>query len=386
MNNKKKVLFVNHTSLMGGAEFCLYEYLLNSNLLKEEGVECGFLTFSPGHFLNKIEDGRIKKILVDFDSVLAKQKRKLNILSLFTLLFNAPRFIKNVRRIIKKYDVIYCNTLKSYIIISMACMFNKKKIILHLHDALSKRVFSTAVLKTIKLLSLINRPYIISNSEFSLNCYKHAGGYYQHEEVIPNGIICADNFNQGNTILSEKIIKILSLGRISPWKGQLNVLKAIRQLEHVELRIVGSPLFGEMDYHEELKSFVIENKLQNRVFFYDYTTELEPHFRWADILIHSSIEDEPFGRVIIEGLYHGKVVIVTDGGGATEIIKKKTGIGILVGKNKIEEIVYAIQEVDLNRDKYREAVIAVPDYIREEYDIIVISKKTDDFINEVINE
>jgi glycosyltransferase involved in cell wall biosynthesis len=39
-----------------------------------------------------------------------------------------------------------------------------------------------------------------------------------------------------------------------------------------------------------------------------------------DVLIHASVQAEPFGRVLIEAMAAGKPVIATRGGGVTEIV------------------------------------------------------------------
>lgn len=57
----------------------------------------------------------------------------------------------------------------------------------------------------------------------------------------------------------------------------------------------------------------------------------------CDVLIVSSIWEEPFGRVIIEGNLHGLPVIASKVGGIPEIMKKMNS-GILI--NPLDDVVF----------------------------------------------
>jgi len=44
----------------------------------------------------------------------------------------------------------------------------------------------------------------------------------------------------------------------------------------------------------------------------------------VDVILHTSTEPEPFGRVIIEGMAAGRPVIAAAAGGVTEIVQHRT--------------------------------------------------------------
>ncbi|EPK4161187.1 glycosyltransferase family 4 protein, partial [Klebsiella pneumoniae] len=147
------------------------------------------------------------------------------------------------------------------------------------------------------------------------------------------------------------VINILSLGRISPWKGQHLVLEAIKNIPYAHLRIVGSANFGEHDYYDSLIKFVKDNKLENRVTFYPFSLNVAEHFEWSNVFVHSSTAPEPFGRVIVEAMLCDRIVIATDAGGAKEIINSSE-VGILVPVNDAEAITSAINNIYFNSSKY----------------------------------
>lgn len=51
--------------------------------------------------------------------------------------------------------------------------------------------------------------------------------------------------------------------------------------------------------------------------------------RLADVVVHTSVAPEPFGRVVVEGMLAGRPVVATRGGGVDEIVEDGV-TGVLV--------------------------------------------------------
>ena len=66
--------------------------------------------------------------------------------------------------------------------------------------------------------------------------------------------------------------------------------------------------------------------------------------RAADIVVHSSVYPEPFGRVVVEGMLAGKPVIAANAGGVPEIIIND-GTGVLVTPDDSAALAAAIARV-----------------------------------------
>ena len=101
--------------------------------------------------------------------------------------------------------------------------------------------------------------------------------------------------------------------RLSYWKGQHILLKAIKELPEVHALLVGDVLFGEEEYASELKTLAADPKLQNRVHWLG--------FKACDVVVHTSTEPEPFGRVIVEGQLARRPIIASAAGGALELVE-----------------------------------------------------------------
>ena len=128
------------------------------------------------------------------------------------------------------------------------------------------------------------------------------------------------------------------VGNIRSWKGQEIVLKAVNYLKddfpNLLCLIIGSASTSVKDkiYYDNLKNYIKEKNLGNNVIFTGYRKDMADCVNALDILIHASIEPEPFGRVILEGMALGKPVIGTNIGGVPEIIIDKV-TGILISPN-----------------------------------------------------
>jgi len=123
---------------------------------------------------------------------------------------------------------------------------------------------------------------------------------------------------------SERLV--CNVGRIVRWKGQHVFLKAFADIIKTEPRakaiIVGSTdkTADERNYFAELKNMVRKSGLVNHVIFTGFRSDIPRIMASSDIIVHSSTNPEPFGRVIVEGMLAGKPVVATAAGGVLDII------------------------------------------------------------------
>lgn len=164
------------------------------------------------------------------------------------------------------------------------------------------------------------------------------------------------------------------VGNIKPWKGQKVVIDAVLLLkrDYGKLRclLIGSPVEG-LRYFRSLKTAVVEEKLEENVFFVGFRTDVPDLINGLDILIHSSIEPEPFGRVIMEGMSLGKPVIATNIGGPAEIVEDNMS-GLLVRPGDPEAMAQKIDYL-LRHKRVRERLgKAAARRVQEKFDIKLV--------------
>ncbi|MEI6454236.1 MAG: glycosyltransferase, partial [Actinomycetes bacterium] len=116
------------------------------------------------------------------------------------------------------------------------------------------------------------------------------------------------------------------------WKGQDLFLSAFADAfcgTELEAVVIGSPLFGEEAFSAELLVLAETLGIAGQVDFRGFREDVASELARLDILVHASILPEPFGQVIVEGMASGLAVIVSNAGGAGEIISDDVD-GLLV--------------------------------------------------------
>ena len=143
---------------------------------------------------------------------------------------------------------------------------------------------------------------------------------------------------------------VSNVGRLSWWKGQDYFLEAIaqtvRQMPNIKALVVGGPGFEARDqaYYQRLQQLLIELGLSGHVIFTGFRADVPRIMAASDVVVHSSSEPEPFGRVVIEGMAAGRPVVATAAGGVLEIIQD--GItGLLVPPKNACLMAQAIQKL-----------------------------------------
>jgi glycosyltransferase involved in cell wall biosynthesis len=146
------------------------------------------------------------------------------------------------------------------------------------------------------------------------------------------------------------------VGNIIRWKGQLVVLRAIKQVKkiipNIKCLIIGKVAQRSEDYKKELDDYVRDNDLGKNIIFTGFRTDIPSILSVLNILIHASVDPEPFGLVILEGMAMRKPVIATKLGGPAEIVLQNE-TGLLVPSNDPESMADAIIYCLSNSDESR---------------------------------
>jgi len=149
----------------------------------------------------------------------------------------------------------------------------------------------------------------------------------------------------GSPLNDSFLIGVIS--NIKAWKGQHVAIEAIKILKKkypkIKCLIVGnvSNLEDDKKYFNYLKELVNNNGLSKNIIFTGFRKDIPDIISALDILIHTSVAPEPFGRVILEGMIFSKPVIATSHGGPLEIIEDGIS-GFLVLPNNPEALAQKI--------------------------------------------
>ncbi len=125
-------------------------------------------------------------------------------------------------------------------------------------------------------------------------------------------------------------------GNIQEWKGQAVLVEAMGRIAErhpsAYCLIVGGVHRAGEEYAAAMRRRIEELGLTERVRFLGFRDDIPDLMNTIDIVVHASVRPEPFGRVILEGLLAGRLVIASDAGGARELIRDRdTGFMVAPG-------------------------------------------------------
>ncbi len=337
----RKVLFVNHTSTVSGAEMVLLD------VAPAFAGSAAFL-FEQGALNQQLEQRGVRVFSSRFGAGFSRLKRDSRAISAVPMAGRMIGVVAELAHLAREYDVIYANSQKAFTLASLAAGIARRPLIWHLHDILDKTHFAAKQRQLQVYLANRNARAVITPSLAVEQAFVAEGGNPELANVIPNGLdLDADPIPK--TILrrqldlpSGPLIGVFS--RIAPWKGQHVVIRALANLTNVRCIIVGSPLFGEDDYANSLKILVARLGLQDRVHFLGQRSDIPQLMQAVDIVVHPSVSPEPFGRTLVEAMLVRSPLIATDAGAAREILAPDA-VNMLVPPGDTAALVNAIRQV-----------------------------------------
>ena len=252
-----------------------------------------------------------------------------------------PSFIKKIKRKVRMYqnifsyhkvkqllcrfrpDVVHINTSYHYLFAKFAIK-KQIKIIWHIREFLeedqNKMFFNYK--KSIRLMNKSAAVIAISKAIFK----KYYPIFKEKTFLIYNGIAVDEYFYEKQLFNNEKIA-FLFVGGITEKKGQYDVLNYISKLEnHIKnniiIRFVGAASKEKLDKFTEI---VKNNGLENNVEYLGKMSDVRNEYKRADVLIVNSFM-EAFGRVTVEGMLSGCLVMGANSGGTSEILTDDSGM------------------------------------------------------------
>jgi len=349
-----KILFLDQSGKPGGAELCLID------IAKPYRDSCLVGLFADGSFRQLLEQQQIPVEVLATQAIQVRKESSF-VQSLGSLGSVAP-LIARVAKKAKQYDLIYANTQKALVVGALASFFGRRPLVYHLHDILSSDHFSSANRRLAVTLANRFASLVIANSQASKTAFLEAGGRAEITEVVYNGFeldLYQSNEQDINLVrqglgLEGKFV-VGHFSRLSPWKGQHILIESLTQCpSDVTAILVGDALFGEQDYVRKLHEKVAELGLEERVKFLGFRSDVVPLMKSCDLVAHTSIAPEPFGRVIVEAMLCGKLAIASAAGGAIELVEHGV-TGFLVPPGEPEKLADVIKTCR-NQPEYTTAI------------------------------
>ena len=298
--------------------------------LVSKGVKCYHIHL--WNWVVKIEDRR--KLVVKIKMLV---KLILNILSEL-----------HVYLIVKKesIEIIHINDIHSYVGARTAIRM-KLGLIWHIRVLLDEdqglKLYSP---KCYELINKSDKVIAISEAVFD-HFSKHINSTKM--TVVYNGVDEKKFYNPKKTIFSNELIKIMHCGQMNGFKGHLHLIDAIKYLVDEGITNLHVTFVGSGYYEKEYEQYVQSMKLHQYISFSGYHDHVETVFYDSDIFVMNS-NAEAFGRVTIEAMMAGCLVVATNSGASSELIKKGA-YGVLVPKDNSADLAEALRRIIISHKR-----------------------------------
>jgi glycosyltransferase involved in cell wall biosynthesis len=379
MQNKKiHILLVIHDNELSGATSSLFDWIENLDL-----NQVNISVFVPFYRVNDQLRKNSKRINFIFSNYLSECSNR----NEFVLSSYLKYFIKKtinfflyyrILAIIKqlKIDVIHSNSLAVTLGARLAKSLSIKHV-WHVREFFEEDHNLTYLNKKFfKQIFYDSYPIYISNSIKDKYSLINSKGIMIYDQVKYQNHIKTRQFMQ------DGFCNLIIVGSLTHGKQQTLAIKAIQLLVEmnydVKLFIYGS---GPLEKH--YKKLISQLNLTNHVFLKGYVKEINQERLNMDIGLMCS-EKEALGRVTIEGMYYGNLMICNKSGSNLEIIQNSLN-GFLYEKNSVKDLVKKIKYVIDNPSKFNEVIRYAYDYSLDNFSH-PISSKIEKFYSNVISD
>ena len=343
---RKDALFVSQTAEKGGAELFMLDLIAHG----PAGWNACFFTGGPAeHELAAI--GRQPMVLAA-STTLSTVRREASALNLIGAAGGVALLARALARAARGYRVVCANSQKALFVSALATRLMRRPLVWVVHDIITDPAFSRNTRRAAVLFANLFASRVVANSKASAEAFIAAGGRADKVRIVYCGFDPAAH-PQGSPTAARELRQRFGLsegpvvglfGRLTPWKGQHVLLKAMKALPGVQALIVGSALFGEDAYVAELRQLAQAEGVAERVHFAGFQNDVATIMAGVDIVLHTSTHAEPFGRVVVEGMLAGRPVIATSGGGVNEIVADGEN-GLLVPPNDPPALAAAVSRL-----------------------------------------
>ena len=364
-----KVLFISSDNKnTSGAFLCMTE--LCKKLRDNYNVEPFVILPFPGSGQNVLEENNIPyKVIFSFTWLVVKSQKNTLFQKIKRIIAKTYNHIAiyQIRKVIRKekIEIVHINTTCTYVGAKAAKKENKL-LVWHLREFLEEH----------SDLTLWNRPVnnqLIASAERVVtisNCLKK-----KYEKIVPvNQLkmiydgIDTTQYEGTHNIFQNEIPRFIFVGALYKDKGIEDLLHACaiikNQNKPFSLWIAGQ---GEEDYTEYLKSMVIEFGIEQEVDFLGVRRDVNPLMSQSDIAFMCS-KAEAFGRVTVEGMMAGCLVIGSNTAATAELVTHED-TGLLYSYGDVNELANRIEYALNNKEIARKIACAGQKYANENFSL-----------------
>lgn len=359
-SRRLKVLWVDHVRrILGGAEFNLIELLAAPGTASTSRWDSSVACDSQGPLHRALGAREVPVHDYAFDPALGT----LRVVGTKFSLVKAVRSLRALRQARRSVDtllrhvrpdVVVSCTNKDHFAAWSACRRAGIPSVWWVNDIVSKEFFPTLACRAFLGQARRGATRIVVVSEFARRKLLTQGIPADRVVTIHNGVV-PQHFQRGRTGALREQLGIDAtrpvvgvVGRFTSWKGQEFFLQLAARFHDIAPNaafvLVGHAFNEDQAYEAMLRERAAGPELRGRVFFVPFQKDVADVLGDLDVLVHTSLKPEPFGRVIIEAMAAGVPVLAARDGGVPEIVSHGEN-GFLAAPGDLEAYATSLQSL-----------------------------------------
>lgn len=296
-----EVCVVDHSAQLGGAELALERYLR----WPDRSHRVHLVVFEEGPLTERLRGVEALTVTVlEGDSVAAR--------------------VRALSRLLRSHrGVVMANSLSAYLHLSLVPRLRGRLVCFLRQEAFPEDA-GAAKLRFLRHVAYPRAYGFLANSRWSLETLPPRLLSRPHQVVYTVSGVHRDQLRPPAQEAADPL-RVLSLSRLSPWKGVHVICEAVLELNATlgrtaaTLTLAGGDLFGEPQYAQRLRG--LAERSAGAITMVGNVSDVPRVLAEHDVLVSASVTPEPFGQILVQGLGAGLLTIGTAHGGAQEIVQ-----------------------------------------------------------------
>lgn len=327
-----RVVVVDHTAALGGGELALLRLAAE---LDPRRVELRAILLDDGPLVARLRAVGVRTVVVRAGARSQGMDRHALAGSWRAVLAvgETVRLVGRVAAVLRRAqaDVVHTNSLRADLVGLLAARWCRVPVVWHVHDRIAPDYLPGLAVRVLRVLARRGPRAVVANSRATARTLPGVRDLtVVHPGFAPEQAVASF----ADRVPPERPVVGL-VGRISPTKGQLELVRAARTVldKHPDarFRLVGGALFGADAYADAVDAEIGRLGLRDAVEVAGFSNDPAAELDRLSVCVHASPVPEPFGQVVVEAMVRGVPVVATDAGGVPEIVRPSgRDLGVLV--------------------------------------------------------
>ncbi len=349
-----RLLHVDHSPVYGGAE---RSHLELARSQRERSHDVLVAVGRPGDFSAALTRAGIPWRDLKWPSRYLEASSSTGLAGAITAVTDLIRARRSLRRLVEEVrpHVVQVHTRKAQVVAAFSALSSRSKVIFHLREAPPEE----SGLRSLVAAAVRRADHAVALSRWIAGAYKRAGAVPRSHEIgcVASGVDGTQLAQLETPWLDGRRAPVVGyIGHIAKRKAPHLLVEAAEKLDdpRVTFRVVGSVWFpaAEAAYGTWFESRLASSPAWERVIRAAAVADPIDAFREIDVLVHTSVLPEAFGRVVVEAMAAQRPVIAFDLGPMPELIDDTTGV--LLRETTSDAIVEGLRVLLSDRNRARD--------------------------------